>query len=633
MKPRTFVQMASKTLESLKFDNISLRCLPLDPEKKNFVRSPVPNTCFSLVEPTPVDKPQLVCASRPALKLIDITSDEEFNRDDFAAYFAGNKVLPGAEPAAHCYCGHQFGRFSGQLGDGATMFLGQVINEAGDRWEIQFKGAGKTPYSRTADGRKVLRSSIREFLCSEANFFLNVPTTRAGTVVTSDTRVERDIFYSGDVIRERASIVLRMAPTFIRFGSFEIFKGTADTGRAGPSEGNWELQKKLLDHVIDTFYPDIDKTAERATQYKEFFTEIVRRTAYLVAQWQRVGFCHGVLNTDNMSIVGLTIDYGPFGFMEIFNNDFICNSSDNSGRYSYAAQPEICKWNCVKLAEALHPTLPKDVSMEIIDSNWDKQYNGYFLEAVRDKLGLAYADGTPTDDDTAKDLKLYNDLLDVMQKTGADFTQSFNNLKLILQGSSADEFWEKQQKYVASPKELAEFLASQASIYKPSIPPMQLMMIMQLTAGDDNMLSQMFGGVDPATAKAEIQEQCQRIEKQKELKKRAVALGSVEADVKKEQDKTAWMDWLQKYQARLDAVVQPKQNADNAKKAVDKMKAANPALVLHNWVAQDAITKAEKGDYTAVNEVLKMLETPYTEAADDCHYAQPVVAKSGLLVS
>jgi len=299
----------------------------------------VRNAAFSRVEPTPVEAPKLVAVSAPALALLELPASEA-ERPDFAAFFAGNTVLPGAQPAAHCYCGHQFGSFAGQLGDGATMYLGEVVRSDGTRVELQFKGAGKTPYSRTADGRKVLRSSIREFLCSELMAALGIPTTRAATIVTSDTLVARDIFYTGDVIEEQATIITRLAATFLRFGSFEIVK-TADpmTGRAGPSAGNLALLTQLAEFTIRHYFPDIhaahDNLADRAWAW---YLEVVRRSAVLVAHWQAYGWCHGVLNTDNMSIVGLTIDYGPFGWMDRFDPEFICNNSDDQGRYSYENQ-------------------------------------------------------------------------------------------------------------------------------------------------------------------------------------------------------------------------------------------------------------------------------------------------------
>ena len=293
-------------METLKFDNRALQQLPLDSDEQNYVRT-VSGACFSRVRPTPVDNPILVSHSKEALSLLDIDPNKE-SIEKLVKYFSGNNVLPGSEPAAHCYCGHQFGYFSGQLGDGATMYLGEVINGRGERWELQLKGAGKTPYSRTADGRKVLRSSIREFLCSEAMHYLGVPTTRAGTCITSDSRVVRDIFYNGNPIEERCTVISRIAPTFIRFGSFEIFKRRdSHTGRQGPSLGHDDIKQQLVEYCISTFFPKIqEKEMSLLEKTREFFREVVRSTAVLVSHWQSVGFCHGVLNTDNMSIMGLS---------------------------------------------------------------------------------------------------------------------------------------------------------------------------------------------------------------------------------------------------------------------------------------------------------------------------------------
>ena len=228
------------------------RCPKLSP------RSQVADACFSRVKPTPVDKPRMVAASESALALLGLPLSEAAERADGAEYLSGNKLPDGADPVANCYCGYQFGYFSGQLGDGAAMTLGEVVNDAGERYELQLKGAGKTPYSRTADGRKVLRSSLREFLCSEAMHSLGVPTTRAGSVVTSDSTIVRDVFYTGRPEAEQCSVITRMAPTFLRFGSFEIFKAKdPTTGRAGPSPGNLDLLNRMVDYTCNAFFKDI----------------------------------------------------------------------------------------------------------------------------------------------------------------------------------------------------------------------------------------------------------------------------------------------------------------------------------------------------------------------------------------
>ena len=281
----------SEHVSGLKFDNRNLRELPVDKETRTFPRQ-VQNAVSSRCKPTPVQSPAFIACSVDALKLlgINIASSQEGTRPSsldkgtlrmLETYFSGNELLPGSETSAHCYCGHQFGNFAGQLGDGAAISLGEIVNE-GQRWELQLKGAGLTPFSRTADGRKVLRSSVREFLCSEAMHYLNIPTTRAATLITSASTVQRDPFYDGGVLDEKCTIVSRIAPNFFRFGSFEIFK--SDGSRKGPSAGNAALKKQLLDHVL-TYYPKINKSdLDQSERYAAFYTEIVRRTAMLVAR-------------------------------------------------------------------------------------------------------------------------------------------------------------------------------------------------------------------------------------------------------------------------------------------------------------------------------------------------------------
>nr|DBA31267.1 TPA: hypothetical protein GDO54_007143 [Pyxicephalus adspersus] len=280
----------ASSLRSLRFDNRALRCLPVEPgdgQDDDAVRSrQVPGACFSPVRPTPVENPKVVALSQPGLALLGVQLGED-EEEEAARYFSGNRLLPGSRPAAHCYCGHQFGNFAGQLGDGAAMYLGEVLNPAGERWEIQLKGAGLTPFSREADGRKVLRSSIREFLCSESMYHLGIPTTRAASCVTSDSTVIRDVFYDGNPKKERCTVVLRIAPTFLRFGSFEIFKPVDEmTGRQGPSVGRDDIRIQMLDYAIGTFYPDIqEKYAGNITERNaEFFREKQLSILLMLAQ-------------------------------------------------------------------------------------------------------------------------------------------------------------------------------------------------------------------------------------------------------------------------------------------------------------------------------------------------------------
>ncbi|KAK7093051.1 hypothetical protein V1264_008706 [Littorina saxatilis] len=587
------------TLETLNFDNKALRDLPVDPNPDNRQKQ-VPGACFSKVKPTPVKNPQVVAVSLPALQLLDLTP-AEVERKDFAEYFAGNKLLPGSDPAAHCYCGHQFGSFAGQLGDGATMYLGEVVNKAGERWEIQFKGAGLTPYSRTADGRKVLRSSMREFLCSEAIHHLGIPTTRAGTCVTSDSKVIRDIFYSGDPKEERCTIILRIAQTFLRFGSFEIFKpADEDTGRQGPSIGRTDILKKLLDYTVSTFYPQIwedHKDGDRQEMYLAMFREVVRRTARLVAEWQCVGWCHGVLNTDNMSIIGVTIDYGPFGFMDKYDPKFICNGSDDGGRYTYESQPEICKWNCGKLAEAIQDAVPLEKTKAELDI-FDEEFSKHYTTKMRKKLGLRQK-AFP------EDKEMVDSLLKTMEETGSDFTNTFRCLsRMPLPGVA--EFESKRSGVL-------DYLVTQCSTVEemkkacsPRMDPRQLQMMMLMIQSNPGLLPALGRGFTALAGELERMEKLKELESETEVAKAG-------------RDKEKWNEWLLKYTDRLkleaEAANEKTVSIEAAnQERVSAMNACNPRVVLRNYIAQNAIEAAEKGDYSEAQHVLKVLERPFDEA-------------------
>ncbi|KAM4749712.1 protein adenylyltransferase SelO, mitochondrial [Rhinophrynus dorsalis] len=586
------------SFQSLTFDNLALRSLPVEPgegsEEKAVKSREVPGVCFSRVRPIPVVNPRVVALSRPALELLGLQLGQE-DEEEAAEYFSGNRLLPGSEPAAHCYCGHQFGNFAGQLGDGAAMYLGEVLNTAGERWEIQLKGAGLTPYSRQADGRKVLRSSIREFLCSEAMFHLGIESTRAGSCVTSDTTVIRDIYYNGNPKKEKCTVVLRIAPTFLRFGSFEIFKPTDEyTGRTGPSVDRNDIRILMLDYVIGTFYPDIQQNhaGNNIERNAAFYRELTRRTARLVAEWQCVGFCHGVLNTDNMSIVGLTIDYGPFGFMDRYDPDHICNASDNMGRYAYNKQPEICKWNLEKLAEALVPELPLDISQSILNEEYDAEFQRHYMQKMRKKLGLIQLE-------LEEDSKLVSDLLEVMNLTGSDFTNIFRLLsKYSGDKENIDEFLDLVVQQCASLEELKV-------AYKPKVDPRQFSMMMMLAQSNPQLFS-LFG--------MNYVNELERIHRYTKLQ--ATSADDIE------ENKRHWKEWLHKYSVRLE---KEKENISDSKslltERVKTMDSNNPAYILRNYIAQNAIDAAEKGDFTEVQRVLKMLENPYK--VEECYQEVP----------
>ena len=348
--------------------------------------------------PTPLPAPYFVAASAKAAAMVGLDADELAN-DDLVAVFTGNKVPPRAKPLSAVYSGHQFGVWAGQLGDGRAIMLGELKGPSGPM-ELQLKGAGLTPYSRMGDGRAVLRSSIREFLCSEAMAALGVPTTRALIVTGSDQGVLRETV-------ESAAVVTRMAPSFVRFGSFEHW-----FYRDKPDE-----LRTLADYVIQTFYPEL---ADDANPYKSLLTEVTRRTAHLMAHWQAVGFMHGVMNTDNMSILGLTLDYGPFGFMEAFNSGHICNHTDQQGRYSYANQPQIGHWNCFALGQALLPLIGSVEDTEDALEIYRPEFGRRMDELLHAKLGLT----THSEDDSA----LFDAMFKLMQDNHVDFTLFFRQL-------------------------------------------------------------------------------------------------------------------------------------------------------------------------------------------------------------
>ncbi|MDQ3060633.1 MAG: YdiU family protein [Pseudomonadota bacterium] len=322
---------------------------------------------YTELQPRPLPSPYWVGRSRSLARELGL-QDNWLDSDQALQALSGNQPLPGTKPLASVYSGHQFGVWAGQLGDGRAILLGELDTPQGLQ-EIQLKGAGLTPYSRMGDGRAVLRSSIREFLCSEAMHGLGIPTTRALCVTGSDAPVRREAI-------ETAAVVTRTAPSFIRFGHFEHF-----------SYRNQHAQlKTLADYVIDRFYP---ACREAPQPYAALLKAVSERTAHLMAAWQAVGFCHGVMNTDNMSILGLTIDYGPFQFLDAFDPDHICNHSDNQGRYAYNKQPNMAYWNLFCLGQALLPLIGEpDTALAALES-YKTVFPKALQERMRAKLGLS----------------------------------------------------------------------------------------------------------------------------------------------------------------------------------------------------------------------------------------------------
>jgi len=446
-------------MQTLRFDNRFVRELPADPETGTRVRQ-VHGALFSRVEPTPVVMPRLVAYSREVAALLGI-DEATVVSPGFAQVFGGNALVAGMEPYAANYGGHQFGHWAGQLGDGRAITLGEAINAAGERWELQLKGAGPTPYSRSADGRAVLRSSVREFLCSEAMHHLGVPTTRALCLVATGESVVRDMFYDGHPRPEPGAIVCRVAPSFLRFGNFEL----------PASRGDTPLVAQLIDFTIRRDFPHLVSAASGSRNLgtgdalpeavrAEWFGEVCERTARMIAHWMRVGFVHGVMNTDNLSILGLTIDYGPYGWIDNFDLDWTPNTTDAEGRrYRFGQQAEIAYWNLGQLANALVPAF---ASTEALHAGLQRYVDAYTVAeraSVAAKLGFAEC--------LDEDIELMQALYALLQDGEVDMTLFFRALADVDPAAPTPApfggaFYDEAKRRVVQPR-LDEWLARYAS--------------------------------------------------------------------------------------------------------------------------------------------------------------------------
>lgn len=501
-------------MKLLDFDNRFIRELPADAQNGPGTRQ-VQAAAYSLVAPTPVIAPRLLAFWTEVAGLLDL-DDSDIQSDKFLNAFSGNALLPGMQAYAANYGGHQFGHWAGQLGDGRAIALGEVVTDTRQRWELQLKGAGPTPYSRHADGRAVLRSSLREFLCSEAMHHLGVPTTRALSLITTGEDVVRDMFYNGDAKPEPGAIVCRVSPSFIRFGNFEL----------PASRGDTKLLEQLVQFCIDRDFPHLRDRGE--SKIADWFTEVCESTATLIAHWMRVGFVHGVMNTDNMSILGLTIDYGPYGWLENFDPDWTPNTTDAQGRrYAYGKQPKIAQWNLGRLAGSIAALLPDHEVLHVGLNRYGEVFNATHRAMNSAKFGFS--------DANESDTVLVQDLFLLMQKTQIDMTLFFRKL--------AD--------------------------------------------------------IDIHAVSTEI-------------------FDSVFYDLSsREKHSGEFSDWLVRYAARI------KEQDEPGETRRDRMNAVNPLYVPRNWLAQQAIDAAERGDAAELHALMEVLRNPYTEQSGRERFAMP----------
>ena len=448
------------------------------------------------VMPEPIAEPRLVIASPAAMALLDLDPTEA-DSPVFAQLFAGHKLWSSAEPRAMVYSGHQFGQYNPRLGDGRGLLLGEVVNQRGEYWDLHLKGAGETPYSRMGDGRAVLRSSIREFLASEYLHALGIPTSRALCVTGSSTPVWRER-------QETAAMLLRLAPSHVRFGHFEYFYYTQQHERL----------RELGEHVLACHFP---ASPNEAVPYAAFFRQVVERNAELIAHWQAYGFCHGVMNSDNMSILGITFDFGPYAFLDDFDAQHICNHSDDSGRYRFSNQVPIAHWNLGALAQALTPLVPVETLRETL-ALFLPLYQAHYLDLMRRRLGFTQAG--------ERDEALVERLLQLMQGSAIDYSRFF--------------------------RRLGETTADEAV---------------------------------------------------RALREDFVDLAGFDA-------------WAAEYCARVSA------EGGSQTERQARMHAVNPKYLLRNYLAQEAISAAEQGDYGPVRELHAVLSRPFDEQPGFERYAQ-----------
>ena len=507
------------SFDELSFDNRFTNELPADPILENR-RHEVRGALYSRVKPANVRQPRLVDYSSDVMAMLNL--DQAFaEKEAFTRVLVGNELANDMDPYASCYGGHQFGNWAGQLGDGRAINLGEILNAAGERWALQLKGAGPTPYSRQADGLAVLRSSVREFLCSEAMYHLGVPTTRALSLIETGEPVMRVMFYDGNAKPEPGAVVCRVAPSFTRFGHFQILVAQNDL----------PLLKQFIDYTLRTDFAHEGPVSN--DNIVAWFIDVCERTADMIAHWMRVGFVHGVMNTDNMSILGLTIDYGPYGWLDNYDPDWTPNTTDAQyKRYRYSNQPDVAHWNLLQLAQAL-ATLTEEVApLQAALQHYVQCYQASWATMRNAKFGLAQAT-----DEVAQSLGETG--LALLQATETDMTIFFRNLSMV-----------KTDLSLSNEALLAPLLDA---FYAPNDLP-------------DGHLQQL----------------------------------------------SAWL-------RALIPVWQASWQNDALRVAA--MNLSNPKYVLRNYLAQQAIDLAEKGDYSMVRDLQAVLKNPYDEQPGKDAYA------------
>ncbi len=531
---------------NLTFVNQYIANLPSDNLTENYPRQ-VEHAAYSVATPIKVAKPQLIAFNEDVANMLDFSFDD-YTPAELAEVLTGNNLTESMQPYAMCYGGHQFGNWAGQLGDGRAINLGDVLTENYGHKTIQLKGAGPTPYSRTADGLAVLRSSIREFLCSEAMYHLNVPTTRALSLCLTGDKVRRDMFYDGNAKYELGAVVCRVSSSFTRFGSMQLAANRGD-GALLQAQAQYCIKADFAHLLVNSDNQEQEFSAE---VYANWFEEICQRTCKLVVDWMRIGFVHGVLNTDNMSILGETIDFGPYGWVDDFDPNWTPNTTDAQGkRYRFGAQAQVCRWNLCQLANAIYPLIKDAKPLQKCIDDFTDNYQQQWAEMMTEKLGFEqYIESS--------DQAIFTQLENLLASVETDMTLFYRKLasfNVTVESAAESQIPAKAQ--AATNDKLAHF---HDCYYQPE----------QLTAEYQNNLNL----------------------------------------------------WLTSYSDRL--LSQNKSDIEgfdnNAR--IKKMNAVNPKYVLRNYLAQQAIDKAEQGDFSEIHTLQKILQHPYDEQPEFEQYAQ-----------